>query len=136
MTPALRPTSDPLLAPPPAREIADRFSGASEADVNPRVAVAPLRSEFPAAPLTSASALAIEPAAPLTDDLAPRVSGPSAPTLHQAEPKQLLAAIWRQFGGETLFDQTKSVLAMIGVLALVVVFLRFGSQKEPEHHED
>jgi hypothetical protein len=138
LTPALRPTLDPLLAPPPPREVSDRFGGATDVEVNPRVAVAPRRADLTASPLASVSALAIEPAAPLTTQLAPRVASSSQPgvDLNEAEPKQLMAAVWRQFGGETVFDQSKSVLAMIGVLALVVVFLRFGSQKEPEHHEE
>lgn len=139
MTPALKPVADPLLSPPPRHEMADRFGADPHpARVDPRVAVTPARPPLSPAPLASASALAIEPELPLSTQLTPRVAPRSAPTadLQEMEPKQLLAAVWRQFGGETVYDQTKSILAMIGVLALVVVFLRFGGQKEEEPHED
>ena len=138
MTPAVKSAPNPLLAPPPAREVADRFgTGTGDGEVNPRVAVAPVRTDLAPAPLTAVNALALEPPAPLTTELAPRVgSGPPSADSVSAEPKELLAAVWRQFGGETAYEQTKSVLAMIGVLWLVVVFLRFGSRKEPEHHEE
>jgi len=69
--------------------------------------------------------------------LTPRV-GPSSPAIDvsHAPPDKLLAAIWKHVGGTTLFDQTKTVLAMIGILSIVVVFLRFGGQKEREHEEE
>jgi hypothetical protein len=141
MTPALRPTSDPLLSPPPRREVADRFGsrgfGQSADEVDPRVAVAPGRLDLSPPPLASGVVQPAEHTPAVHTPLAPRISVPSGGSdLHEAPSGQLLAAVWKQFGGTTLYDQTKSVLAIIGVLSLVVVFLRFGSQKEHEHHEE
>jgi serine protease Do len=141
MTPALRPTSDPLLAPPLRREVADRFGsrsfGESADELDPRVAVVPSRLDLSPPPLATPN---VQPAGHIPAihaPLAPRVSVPAAGgDLHQAPSGQLLAAVWRQFGGNTLFDQTKSVLAIVGALALVIVFVRFGSQKEFQHHEE
>jgi serine protease Do len=135
LTPALKPTINPLLSPPPRREAEDRFGpGANRTaadDVDPRVAVSPTRIDFSSPPLVTA-ALPLADASP-----APRISTSTPMTdLNQAPANQLLAAIWKQVGGPTLFDQTKTVLAMIGILSLIVVFLRFGSQKEREHEEE
>lgn len=49
---------------------------------------------------------------------------------------QLLAAAWKKIGGETIWDQTKAVLAIIGLLALFVQFWRMSSQPEPVVDED
>lgn len=141
LTPALQPTNDAILAPPPPREFADRFGAGGDIgseDVNPRVAVNPSRLAPAVPPLESPASLSVEPpAAALNAQLPPRVSvpAPSADLAH-APPEKLLAALWRRFGGSTAFDQAKSVLAIVGFLSLVVVFLRFGSHKEPEHHEE
>ena len=56
--------------------------------------------------------------------------------LNEAPPDQLLAAVWKRFGGATFFDQTKAVLAIIGVLAVVVQFWRFNSRSEERSDED
>jgi hypothetical protein len=56
--------------------------------------------------------------------------------LNEAPPDQLLAAVWKRFGGSTLFDQTKAVLAIIGVLAVVVQFWRFSNRPEDRSDED
>lgn len=136
----LTPTADPLLAPPPPREVADRFGATKELgdEVDPRVAVAPRPIEKQASPLAPA-ALAMEPVpATFAPALAPRAGTekPKTEDISSAPPEKLLAALWKRYGGESVFDQAKSVLAIIGFLAVVVVFLRFGSQKEPEHHEE
>ena len=49
---------------------------------------------------------------------------------------QLLADAWKKIGGETIWDQTKAVLAIIGLLALFVQFWRMNSQPEPVVEED
>jgi len=56
--------------------------------------------------------------------------------LNHAPPDQLLAAAWKQIGGKTVIDQTKTILAGIGLLSLLVVFWRVGRQREPEHQEE
>jgi hypothetical protein len=144
LTPALKPTSEALLAPPPPDEISDRFGRINELgamDVDPRVAVNPNRLESAAPPLAAKASLSVEPPAGFMASLPPRVSAnqskiaPQVDLAH-APPDKLLAALWRRFGGSTPFDQAKSVLAIVGFLALVVVFIRFGSHKEPEHHDE
>ena len=49
-----------------------------------------------------------------------------------APPDQLLAAVWRRFGGTTLYDQTRSVLAILGILAVAAQLWRFGNRRETE----
>jgi hypothetical protein len=56
--------------------------------------------------------------------------------LNQAPPNQLLAAVWRKLGGTTLFDQTKSILAIVGMLAVAVVLWRIGGHKEAESYDE
>jgi serine protease Do len=56
--------------------------------------------------------------------------------LNEAPPGQLLAAFWKQVGGTTLVDQVKTVLAGVGILTLLVVFWRIGSQKEAEVQDE
>jgi S1-C subfamily serine protease len=135
MTPVRRERDDALLSPPPLREVAERFGSlASEAptgEVEPRVAVVPSRVDFNSTPLAVASD------APLAPVATARSSVPAASVdLAHAPPEQLLAAAWRQIGGVTMFDQAKAVLAIIGLMAMVVVFIRFGSHNEREHEED
>jgi len=141
MTPAVKPAPDGLLAPPPRREWNDQFGrigdGPAQDEVDPRVAVFPSRLDFNSSPLERGAApfAAFEPKRPSAiagdDD-----SSPLDGDLRDAPPSELLAVIWQSIGGTTLFDQTKTVLAMIGSLAIVVVFLRFGSQKEREHEDE
>jgi Trypsin-like peptidase domain len=141
LTPALKPTTDPLLSPPPRREAADRFgapaNGAGDA-VDPRVAVAPSRLDLNSPPLASNGLPPLaNPPSFNTSLPGPSIGAPTAGVdVNAAPPDQLVAVLWRHVGGPTLFDQTKTVLAIVGVLALLVVFVRFGSQKEREHEEE
>jgi hypothetical protein len=140
---ALQPTSDPLLSPPPKAEMADRFGPrplASIADeVDPRVAVAPDRLATATATLLSDQpALAPASGALSHTPLPPRIHTGSSPAvdLNQAPPNQLLAAAWKKLGGTTLFDQTKSVLAIVGVVSVALLLWRAGGHKEPESYEE
>jgi hypothetical protein len=135
MTPVGRERDNPLLSPPPPREVAERFgspaSDASSDDLHPRVAVVPSRIDFNSTPL---AAVSDAPLAPVAQD---HGRMPAAPVdLAHAPPEQLVAAVWRHIGGDTLFDQVKAVMAIIGLIAVVVVFVRFGSRAEREHEED
>jgi hypothetical protein len=56
--------------------------------------------------------------------------------LNQAPPNQLLAAAWKKLGGTTFFDQTKSVLAIVGVLSVALLVWRIGGHKEAESYEE
>ncbi len=49
---------------------------------------------------------------------------------------QLLSAAWKKIGGETVLDQTKAILAAIGILALFVMFWRMNSPPEPVVQEE
>jgi serine protease Do len=138
LTPVRGPSADPLLTPPPPRDIVDRIGstigGDSVAAVDPRVAVTPSHLDLASAPPI---ANPIDRVATTPTGLTPRVgAAPAAIDVNHAPPEKLLAAIWRHIGGTTLFDQTKTVLAMIGILSIVVVFLRFGSHKERERDEE
>jgi hypothetical protein len=139
LTPALRPPPDPLLSPPPKQEIEERFGGTAlepAPQVDHRAAVKPNPLDLPSFTIAEHSPGFGAP----TASAAPRANlpGPVAPpvAVNQAPADQLLAALWRHVGGPTLFDQAKAVLAMIGVVALVIAFLRFGTQKEREHEEE
>ncbi len=47
---------------------------------------------------------------------------------------QLIAAAWKQIGGSTLFDQGKTLLAVLGLLGLLIQFYRLNSR--PDHPDD
>ena len=49
---------------------------------------------------------------------------------------QLLADAWKKIGGETVWDQSKAILAVVGILALFVMFWRMNSPPEPVVQED
>jgi serine protease Do len=49
---------------------------------------------------------------------------------------QLLADAWKKVGGETVWDQSKAVLAVVGILALFVMFWRMNSPPEPVVQEE
>jgi hypothetical protein len=49
---------------------------------------------------------------------------------------QLLADAWKKIGGESVWDQSKAVLAVVGILALFVMFWRMNSPPEPVVQED
>jgi hypothetical protein len=49
---------------------------------------------------------------------------------------QLLAEAWKKIGGETVWDQSKALLAVVGILALFVMFWRMNSPPEPVVQED
>jgi S1-C subfamily serine protease len=138
LTPVQRPDANALLTPPPKREADDRFGASSlvtAAEVpDERVAVAPNRLASATPPLPAAALPELPPLGVHTS-LAPRVPGSPAVDVHRASTQQLLAAMWHQFGGTTVYDQTRSVLAIVGIFSLVVFFWRMGGEKEPPHEE-
>jgi S1-C subfamily serine protease len=60
----------------------------------------------------------------------------SGPDLNNAPPDQLLAAAWAKLGGNTFFDQAKTILAIVGILCLMIQFWRFNSTPEPVAHDE
>ena len=108
-------------------------------EVNSRVAVSPSHHDFAPSTLPGDNQRVFDSSPgdsfaslePRTRDDAP------SSDLHSAEPSELLLAMWKRISGPTLFDQTKTVLAIIGTLSVVIVFLRFGSNREKErYHEE
>jgi hypothetical protein len=141
LTPSPNQIADKLLSPPPRGESTARFGPAAAADdreVDPRVAVSPSHFSPADAALTSSTVeVAAQTPALIPATLAPRFSPQSSGVdLNRAPPDQLLAAAWKQIGGTTVIDQSKTVLAGIGLLSLLVVFWRIGRQREPEHEEE
>ena len=49
---------------------------------------------------------------------------------------ELALAVWNRLSGPTIYDQAKTVLAIIGTLCLVILFLRFGSGEKERYHEE
>ena len=140
LTPAAKPQDNPLLTPPPRSDIASRFGPSAAAPEEPadsRVAVVPDRLAAAAAAIPPGGVPASHIPVLIDAPLAPRVANVgSAVDLNQAPPVQLLAAFWKQVGGTTFGDQAKTVLAGVGVLALLVMFWRMGREKEPEQEEE
>ena len=56
---------------------------------------------------------------------------PSATPLETAPADQLIAAAWKQIGGSSLFDQGKTLLAVLGLLGLLIQFWRLNSRPDP-----
>jgi hypothetical protein len=138
LTPVERPGENALLTPPPKREADDRFGVSSLATAaempDERVAVAPNRLASATPPLATAALPELPPLGAHTP-LAPRVPGSPAVDVKGASTQQLLAAVWHQFGGTSVYDQTRSVLAIVGIFSVVVFFWRMGGDKEPPHEE-
>jgi hypothetical protein len=141
LTPIGKPSSDQMLSPPARSESSARFGPSpalDDRDVDSRVAVTPDRIATSGAALASISS-EVPAAAPalMPTALSPRIGlAPAAVDLNHAPPDQLLAAAWKQIGGTTIVDQTKTVLAGIGVLSLLIVIWRVGRQREPEHEDE
>jgi hypothetical protein len=57
-------------------------------------------------------------------------------SVNQASSDQMLLALWHRYGGTSFADQAKSVMAIIGFLSLLVVFLRINRHKEPDGDVD
>jgi hypothetical protein len=55
---------------------------------------------------------------------------PNSAPLESAPADQLIAAAWKQVGGSTLFDQGKTLLAILGVLGLLFQFWRMNSRPD------
>jgi hypothetical protein len=62
----------------------------------------------------------------IQSSLPPRLGTKTSPAVdvNEAPPDQLLAAVWKKFGGTTLFDQGKAVLAIVGLFAIAAHFWR------------
>jgi serine protease Do len=119
--------------PPGASEVPIR-DWPQTPDIDARVSV-----ERPSsAPLAAASALDVDlaPASRVHVPVPPRNGDPAAaPRVTEADSGQLLAAIWRKYGGTSFFDQAKSVLAIFGALAIAVQLWRFNGRREREYEE-
>jgi serine protease Do len=142
LTPAIKQPLDPLLSPPAKGESANRFGpskspfGAPEVD--PRVAVLPSHHDLTPSTLAGDDHHAFDagPSSSFTSlEPRPRADAPST-DLHHAEPAELALAIWNRISGPTLYDQTKTVLAIIGTLSVAILFLRFGSGGKERYHEE
>jgi hypothetical protein len=59
-------------------------------------------------------------------------AGLAIANVNQAPADQLLAATWQRFGGTTFYDQTKSVLAIFGALAIAVQLWKFTNRREAD----
>jgi hypothetical protein len=141
LTPVRDSPDDGLLSPPSRRELTEQFGPQPllpvADEVDPRVAVAPKRLTGSAFALPPRGEFPV-PIQPLAPALLPARGSAAGPVtdLAQAPSDQLLAAVWKQIGGKTIFDQIKTVLALIGALALALVFWRSGNHREREHDEE
>jgi hypothetical protein len=142
MTPTIKQPIDPLLSPPGKGESATRFGPSKSPfgvpEVDPRVAVSPSHHDLAPSTLPGDSNHGFDagPSSSFTS-LEPRQRDDAPSTdLHHAEPAELALAMWNRISGPTLYDQTKTVLAIIGTLSVVIVFLRFGSREKGRYHED
>ena len=132
LTPA-RGSAATSLIEAPVRE----WNGEADA-VDPKAAIDRLAS-LPRNELTKTDS---EPATGtrLHSSLPPRLgtgtSQPGGPSVNEAGSHELLSAVWKRFGGNTLFDQTKAVLAIVGVLAIAAQCWRLGSRREEYADEE
>jgi hypothetical protein len=110
----------PAMLEVPPRETADGLAVDSKAAVDGGLAGTPTSDE----PETPRIASRIQSTLP------PRLGTKTgaAVDVNEAPPDQLLAAVWKKFGGTTLFDQAKAVLAIVGLLAIAAHFWRASSR--------
>jgi len=127
LTPARSGQHDIIEAP--VRE----WSGERDS-IDPKAAVDRLAANFPRHDQSDAGADELAAGSRMHTSLPPRLgTGPDKSAgvdLNEAPPDQLLSAVWKRFGGTTFFDQTKAVLAMIGVLAVVMQVWRLGNRRD------
>lgn len=130
----------PLTTRRGASAVAPADPAPSRLDVS-RDSIAPLSPAEPdkAAPnaavdLTPEASITPAEGPPAMSSLPPRKGAgeTKSASLQDAPADQLLAAAWKQIGGETLREQIKTVLAAFGVLGMLVVFWRFMSREERE----
>jgi hypothetical protein len=67
--------------------------------------------------------------------LPPRLPTTGSP-LEATPADQLIAAAWKQIGGTTIFDQGKTLLAVLGLLGLLIQFWRLNSRPDPVGDDD
>jgi hypothetical protein len=124
LTPAQPPTSDAPIRDWPAPPIVDS-----------RVSVD--RPESASIAAGSAADVDLAPASRVHVPVPPRGGGTSSePGVNEAGSDQLATAMWRKFGGTTFYDQAKSVLAIVGMLAIAVQFWRFNHRREREREDE
>jgi serine protease Do len=119
LMPAVSAQQPTMLAAPPRETV-------NEAAVDPKSAVD--TGLAGTAPLDDQQSPRI--ASRIQSSLLPRLGTKSSPAVdvNEAPPDQLLAAVWKKFGGTTLFDQAKAVLAVVGLLAIAAHFWRASSR--------
>lgn len=139
-------TDEGLMAVPRKSAGLQPLAGASRppadesdlADSAPRVASAAAPRAISLAPREGSVKSSSGSFTAQTGALTPRKgnTGETKGNLQETPADQLLVAAWRKIGGTTLWDQAKTVLAMIGLLALFVQFWRMNSAPEPQVEED
>ncbi len=132
LTPS-RGSAESALMEAPVRE----WAGERDA-VDPKAAVDRLASNMPLADAAAESEPPIGSRmhASLPPRLGTGASDAEGVSVNEAPSEQLLAAVWKRFGGTTLFDQAKAVLAIIGVLAVAVQFWRMSARREEYSDEE
>jgi hypothetical protein len=138
LTPAVRSNADAMLVPPPRDSFAGRLSDspANDDEVDPKAAIAPDRiaANMPLRNLNAESDDAPAGRSLFPTPLPPRAGTPAANSvdINHAPPEQLVAAMWKKFGGTTFLDQAKTVFAMIGLLSVVIMFWRMNGAKDSD----
>lgn len=115
--------SDDLGDLSPAPRSAGEEEPATDRAPEPRFG-RPSAAPSPGMPLPAAEAVRI-----VHSDLPTRTPPPGA-ELKSASTDELLAAAWRQIGGESLYDQGKTILALVGLLSLLGRLWSLGAEKE------
>ena len=109
-------------------------SPSQPSDVDSQRLASATRSEISLSPRLGAKeerAFSTNSVPPLTRD----GSSGKDENLQEATVDKLLLQAWRKLGGESVLDQTKAILALVGILALFVQFWRMSSQSEPPPEE-
>jgi hypothetical protein len=94
-------------------------------------ALTPSESNFAAAPPSMGDRLAMVPHSPL-----PPRPGFQQPETAPLGTDHLALAVWQRVAGTSVWDQAKTVLAIVGVLTLLIQFWRLNHQPEPQPEAD
>ena len=114
--------------------IRDRGAPSQPSDIESQRLASATRSEISLSPR-----LGVKEERPFSASSTPPLTGNRTAgkdeNLQEATADKLLLEAWRKVGGESVWDQGKAVLALVGILALFVQFWRMSSQSEPPPEE-
>lgn len=127
------PKVPPYLA---GAEASEGIAGSARAGVAPRIASNSLKKPVDLG--NGEGGVGSDDTEPVKTSLSPRGGAGRDPdkAVNGDSTEEVLGALWRKIGGTSTFDQSKTILAMIGIFALLVKWYRWNSSSDHSHEDD